>query len=79
MEIKGKYQPKIIRPCKWTFEKKTSLQFVSRSLGNQILLFIIFYCYNQPLTKVVSIGWCRSEINRNNIAIYNIAFVNSER
>ena len=39
-------------------KQKPSL-FVIRSLENQFLSFIVFYCYNQPLTKLASINWWR--------------------
>ena len=37
--------------------KQKSSVFMIRSLENQFLLFIVFHCYNQPITKSVGIGW----------------------
>ena len=41
---KGKYPPKKIRLCDWAFETR-----------NQFLYFIVFFRYNQSLTKPVLI------------------------
>ena len=37
--------------------KQKSSLFMIRYLENQFLYFIVFHCYNQPLTEAVSTGW----------------------
>ena len=58
---RGKYQPKITRPCDWAFETKL---YIIRSLENEFLQFFVFLLqptthkacyYGQAATPMVAI------------------------
>ena len=65
MGTMGGCQPKMVGLVIRLLKQK-SLLFVIGSLENQLLWFIVFHCYNQPVTTPVSIGcWPSSTLLEN--------------